>query len=325
VGLSINPSVHTLYVANQGSSTASVINTTTNAVTATIPVGAAPFTVALDPTTGTIVTANIGDNTASVIDTTTNTVTQTIGIGSAPDGSAVNTTTGVAYTANLGSSDVSVLAPPLPPTIAATAATNATLNTPYSFTVAATGDPTITFAVSAGALPAGLVLNAATGVISGTPTVAGAATFTITATNSVNSANHAYSITVGTPPVITSSAPPAAVAGTAYTETVTTSGTAPVTFAVTAGALPAGLTLNAVTGVISGTPTTAANYSFAITATSPYGTASASYVLAVDPAAALPATGFDSTGFLAAGLGLVVVGAAMIAAVGRRRQVRVRP
>jgi Putative Ig domain len=51
---------------------------------------------------------------------------------------------------------------------------------------------------------------------------------------------------------------PSATVGTAYSQTLTASGgTTPYTWAVTSGALPVGLSLNASTGVISGTPTTA--------------------------------------------------------------------
>jgi hypothetical protein len=69
----------------------------------------------------------------------------------------------------------------------------------------------------------------------------------------------------------------------AYTETITVSNEiAPPTYAVTAGALPAGVTLAAATGVISGTPTTAGAYSFTVTATDVYGNSgSAAYTLAI--------------------------------------------
>jgi hypothetical protein len=60
---------------------------------------------------------------------------------------------------------------------------------------------------------------------------------------------------------------PGGVIGTAYSETVTVSQSPaqpPYMFAVISGSLPAGLGLNGATGVISGTPTTAATYSFTI-------------------------------------------------------------
>ncbi|WP_158277980.1 putative Ig domain-containing protein [Caulobacter endophyticus] len=158
---------------------------------------------------------------------------------------------------------------------AALAITTATLPTPvvgvaYSQTVATSGGTTpVTFSVSAGALPAGLSLAASTGVISGTATTPGTYSFTITATdnNSVTDAK-TYTGTIGSGLAITTATLPTPVIGVAYSQTVATSGgTAPVTFSVSAGSLPAGLSLAASTGVISGTATTPGAYSFTITAT----------------------------------------------------------
>lgn len=74
----------------------------------------------------------------------------------------------------------------------------ATQGTPYSATVTASGGiGTVSYAVTAGTLPAGLSLNAATGAISGTPSGTGMSSFTITATYSGSGeAEAAYSITV---------------------------------------------------------------------------------------------------------------------------------
>lgn len=70
-------------------------------------------------------------------------------------------------------------------------------------------------------------------------------------------------------PIITvnPAALPNGTVGTPYNELVSASGgTAPYTFSVSSGALPTGLVLNPTTGVISGTPTTAATFNFTITA-----------------------------------------------------------
>ena len=71
--------------------------------------------------------------------------------------------------------------------------------------------------------------------------------------------------------------------GVAYTETISVSDEiGPPSFAVTAGALPAGVTLAAATGVLSGTPSAAGSYSFTITATDAYGNSgSAAYTLTI--------------------------------------------
>src|SRR5258708_4894960 len=62
------------------------------------------------------------------------------------------------------------------------------------------------------------------------------------------------------------------VTGTAYSETINAQGgTSPYTFAVTSGALPTGTTLNRSSGVISGTPSAASTFAFAVTVTDSLG------------------------------------------------------
>lgn len=73
-----------------------------------------------------------------------------------------------------------------------------TVGNAYNATVTASGGVgTVSYAVTTGALPAGLTLNAATGAITGSPTGAEVANFTITATYSGSGeAEAAYTITV---------------------------------------------------------------------------------------------------------------------------------
>src|SRR6266849_4178391 len=72
------------YITNQSSSTVSVIDTATDTVIATIPVGLTPFGVAVSPDGSKVYVTNVSSNTVSVIDTTTNTVSATIPVGLPP-------------------------------------------------------------------------------------------------------------------------------------------------------------------------------------------------------------------------------------------------
>ncbi|QDW29958.1 family 16 glycosylhydrolase [Arthrobacter sp. KBS0702] len=156
---------------------------------------------------------------------------------------------------------------------ASTPPATATVGTAYSYTFAASGNPAPTFSVASGSLPAGLSLNAGTGVLSGTPTSAGSSTFTVAATNGVSpdAVTPARTITVSAAqaaPVFTASTPPAtATVGTAYSYTFAASGNPAPSFSVVSGSLPAGLSLDAGTGVLSGTPTSAGSSTFTVAAT----------------------------------------------------------
>ncbi|WP_373459631.1 putative Ig domain-containing protein [Cupriavidus necator] len=159
------------------------------------------------------------------------------------------------------------------PTIAVNPATlpAATVATAYSQAVTAgNGTAPYTFAITAGALPAGMALSAG-GVLSGTPTGGGTYNFTVTATDSSTgtgpyTGSRAYALTVVAPTVTLSPASlPAPVAGVPYSQALTASGgTAPYTFAVAAGTLPAGLSLNPSTGVLGGTPSTPGSHTFTV-------------------------------------------------------------
>jgi hypothetical protein len=149
-----------------------------------------------------------------------------------------------------------------------------TAGTPYSQTFTQMGGAApIAWSVTGGALPPGLTLNAMTGVLSGTPTTAGGYNFTITATDANNCrGQNGYVLTINQCPAITVNpligTLPSGTVGTAYSQTFTQmGGAAPITWSVTGGSLPPGLTLNAMTGILSGTPTTAGGYNFNITAT----------------------------------------------------------
>jgi hypothetical protein len=161
----------------------------------------------------------------------------------------------------------------------------ATAGTPYGpVSLTATGGtPPHTFAVTAGALPPGLILST-DGVISGTPTQSGSFTVTITATDAVGcQGSRIYSVVVNCPVITIAPATlPGATRGLFYNQTITASGgTAPYTFAVVSGSLPTGLTLSPA-GSLSGIPTMAGSSTFTIQATDAAGCVAArTYTLTV--------------------------------------------
>ncbi|AKH79320.1 putative Ig domain-containing protein [Leptospira interrogans] len=144
--------------------------------------------------------------------------------------------------------------------------------TPFTFTQGATittATPSVTGTVTSCnsdiPLPAGLGINGTTCAISGTPTTTQSATnYTITASNAYGSTNTTISITVNPAPPTGLAYTPSALVfykGVAGAATPTVTGT--VTSCNPNVALPGGLTLNATTCAISGTPTVfqaSANY-----------------------------------------------------------------
>lgn len=175
-----------------------------------------------------------------------------------------------------GTATLSDALPPLggtAPDVTTTTLANATQNVAASYALAATGTAPITWSVISGALPAGMSLSGST--ISGTPTGYGVSSFTVRATNASGTDDQALTLTVneaGTVPVIATPSLAVGQVGTAYSGTVTATGTAPITWSVISGALPDGLALNASSGAITGTPTTEQLRSATLCATNAAGT-----------------------------------------------------
>jgi YVTN family beta-propeller protein len=110
-GIAVTPDGTRAYVTNFVSNSVSVIETATNAVTATIRVGVEPYYgVAITPDGTRAYVTNEGSNSVSVIKTATNKVVKTIPVGIVPAGIAITSDGSRAYVANEGFSDfVSVI------------------------------------------------------------------------------------------------------------------------------------------------------------------------------------------------------------------------
>ena len=148
---------------------------------------------------------------------------------------------------------------------------DATLNTPYSATLLASGAKPITWTHTSRVLPEGLTLSSE-GVLSGTPTKEGNYTFEVTATNAYGSASANFTMNVNEVPTITSTAFTGYV-GYAFNESLELSSSTSVTWSTT-DKLPAGLTLNSSTGAITGKPTKAGSYNVTFTASNSSGSSS---------------------------------------------------
>ncbi|SFA99020.1 Putative Ig domain-containing protein [Collimonas sp. OK607] len=153
---------------------------------------------------------------------------------------------------------------------------NPTAEAAYTTTLTAVGGTApYSFAVAGGALPSGLTLNSATGVLSGTANQSGSFTFNIRASDSSSgagapfSATVSYTLNVGAPTIaVTPGVMAAAKVNVAYSQQFTAGGgIAPYTYAIAVGSLPAGLTLNTATGLLSGTPSAAGSFGFTVRAT----------------------------------------------------------
>lgn len=144
------------------------------------------------------------------------------------------------------------------------------------------------YSVVAGALPAGLTLNPATGKISGTPTLSGTFGFVIQAKGFGNCpATRSYSVTIATPVCAAITLPAfgnGQVGQNFYGDLSTITPIANYSLAVTAGTLPPGLALDGMFQAVLGVPTQAGTYNFTITATHSSGcTGSKNYTVVVAP------------------------------------------
>ncbi|MGH9105553.1 MAG: beta strand repeat-containing protein [Acidimicrobiales bacterium] len=153
------------------------------------------------------------------------------------------------------------------PSITSPVLGNGEVNVPYSATLTASGPSgPFTWSISAGTLPAGLLLSSATGSVIGTPTATGAANFTVEATDTVGgTASQTERVVIAAAPTISS--PPfgdGEVTIAYYATPAFSGGTGPYSWSISSGSLPSGVNLVPGTGALSGTPTATGTKQFTL-------------------------------------------------------------
>ena len=147
---------------------------------------------------------------------------------------------------------------------------NGVTNVPYMQQIVTGGLPPYSINLSAtqGA-PSGVGVNINTGAFTFTAPTAGPYGFSVQVTDSSSqTAQGAFTVTVYDPLAITTSALSPGVSGVAYSHAVVaTGGKAPLTYSLSGGSLPANLTLDPSSGLISGTPGAAATSNFVVKVT----------------------------------------------------------
>ena len=156
----------------------------------------------------------------------------------------------------------------LSPAINSVLTATGVFNSAFMYTITATNNPTIYNATN---LPTGLIINTATGVISGTPTTAASnVNVILSATNASGTDTKTLVLTINpAAPVVTSELTATAIAGNSFTYSITATND-PVSYNATN--LPFGLTINTTTGQISGTVVSSGTVDITIAATNATGT-----------------------------------------------------
>ena len=288
-----------------------------NAVTVTVPAGAATGPITILTAGGTATSATNFTLTASVstpvissasaaggkmgdafsYQTTATNAPTSFGAAGLPAGLAVNPATGLisgiptvsgvfavtlsAGNATGGSSSAVLTLTILPaaPVVTSAGTAGGQLGAAFGFQIVATNTPA-SFAASG--LPAGLTLNPANGLISGTPSGSGTFTATVSATNAGGTGSGTLTLTIlPAPPVLSSATVAGGQVGVAFGFQLAATN-APTAFAATG--LPAGLTLNAGSGLIAGTPATPGTFVVTLAAANAGGTGGGALTLTILPA-----------------------------------------
>ena len=222
--------------------------------------------------------------------------TTTLSVTVSGSGSAFLTSTTVSVSVPLFSAP----APVTPVWSTGTTLPAATVGEEYSATV--TASPVTSYALTGFSGQTG-GFTYSENTISGTPTTGGTASFTFRASNGTATSDRTFSITINAPPAewTTTSFTEDVRVGTPYTKTITATGiraSSPYSLVGGSSVLPAGLTLNTNTGVISGNPTAGASqtFNFTVNAFNSSGVATVSETFTLNRSQPLPVWSDDILG-----------------------------
>ncbi|MCU1478680.1 MAG: hypothetical protein JWQ64_3373, partial [Subtercola sp.] len=257
-----------------------------------------PYTV---PGTPSVTAATAGDSSATLTYTAPNNgsstitgyvVTPFIGVvpqtaqtftGAATTQTVTGLSPGTAYTFTVAAQNAAgtgpasarsaTVTPNVSPSLTFAAPPAGEVGVVYAHTLTVTnGTSPFVWSISAGALPPGLTLGAPTGVLSGTPTVAGTYTFTVQIVDASGQiASKSVTLQIVAAPTIAFVPAPGEVTLGLSQQPVLSGGTAPVTWRIAAGSLPSGVSIDAATGLISGVPSAAGTFIPTLTATDAFG------------------------------------------------------
>ncbi len=326
-----DPASDKVYVTQYHESTnVVVIDAVTGELLAPIPTGPRASAIAVDPAAHRVYVSNTTGPSVSIIDTTAQALLGTVTMPAAPNELAADTSTGTVYV-SLTNDMVARVDP-----TAASIIDSFPAPSPRGISIdSAKGY----VAVTSQAHENVSVFNTSGRLLQAVPVTARTWAIDVDLDNSslfvsALSGPNVYVLPELTKPMIDSVAPPAGVEGTAYSHSVTATGSPTITFSVSDGVLPRGLNVNPDTGLISGAPTAAGSFTFTISATNPAGTDTATYALVVSAASSPNALGpiantggkLRETGPLASPIlvtfaGLVLATGTLVYATARLRRV----
>lgn len=230
-----------------------VLSASASSVTWSVSSGSLPAGLSLNSSTGAIT------GTPTAAGTSSFTVRAVSGSNSAEKALSI--------TVNAGTSTITITTTALPEGIAG-----------MSYSAVLSSNPSGASWTLSGNLPAGLAMDSS-GRISGTPTNSGNFSFTATAVYGTARASRNLSVKIS-PLEITTSALPGGTVSESYSQTLSSNGTG-LSWTVNSGNLPPGLTLNASSGLLSGTLTEAGEYTFTVYAHNSYAGASKQFTVTV--------------------------------------------